>query len=152
MRRSSIVRWSALAVVAVSNVTTPSPARAAEAATQAFDLHAGQELTFAVMVAGGKVEVAKPRPSKLGAAAPKEGEMTVGLSPRDKEGYEHVIVVEKTSLPIDFVATALVGDIKIDERVLCGRLDTPASSRIGASNWRVRLHEFEVGKGGATCD
>jgi hypothetical protein len=132
-------------------VLAPCPALAAEASASAFDLHPGQELTFAVTIAAGKVALA-PRTSKPDAAEPKEGEMTISLSRRDKEGYEHVTVVEKTSLPIDFVATALVGDVKIDERVLCGRLDGPASSRIGANNWRVRAHDFEVGKGGASCD
>jgi hypothetical protein len=133
-------------------VLAPCAVLAAEAAASAFDIHPGQELTFVVKVAAGKVAVAAPRTSKLGAAQPKEGEMTIGLSLRDKEDYEHVTVVEKTSLPIDFVATALVGDTKIDERVLCGRLDAPASSRIGANHWRVRLHDFEIGKGGASCD
>jgi hypothetical protein len=137
-------------VAILASVLAPCPALAAEAS--AFDIHPGQELTFAVKVAAGKVELAAPRTAKLGAAQPKEGEMTVGLSLRDKEDYEHLTVVEKTSLPIDFVATALVGDTKIDERVLCGRLDAPASSRIGANHWRVRLHDFEVGKGGASCD
>jgi hypothetical protein len=141
---------SSLAPISIG-VLASCPALAVEASAPAFDLHPGQALTFAVSVAAGKVELA-PRTAKLGAAEPKQGEMTISLSRRDKEGYEHVTVVEKTSLPIDFVATALVGDVKIDERVLCGRLDGPASSRIGANNWRVRVHEFEVGKGGASCD
>lgn len=150
--RPFFLRLSALALVVASSASPPPRAFAAEPAAPAFDLHPGQELTLIVKVAAGKVELEPPRTSKLGAAAPRDGEMTIGLSPRDKEGYEHVTVVERTSLPIDFVATALVGDVKIDERVLCGRLDGPASSRIGANNWRVRLHEFEVGKGGASCD
>ena len=145
-------RFRRFLVAMLIGVWAPCPALAAETAPTAFDIHAGQELTFAVKVAAGKVTLAPPRTSKLGAAQPKEGEMTIGLSPRDKEDYEHVTVVEKTSLPIDFVATALVGDVKIDERVLCGRLDALASSRIGANHWRVRLHDFEVGKGGASCD
>jgi hypothetical protein len=57
-----------------------------------------------------------------------------------------------TPLPIDFLATGLAGDIKIDESVLCGRLDAPTSGHIGAVSWRVRMHAFEVGKGGETCD
>jgi hypothetical protein len=143
----------ALAFGAALNASAILPALAAEAAApSAFDIHPGQELTLAVKVAAGKVELAPARPAKAGAAQPKEGEMTIGLSKRDKDDYEHITVVEKTSLPIDFVATALVGDTKIDERVLCGRLDAPASSRIGANHWRVRLHDFEVGKGGASCE
>jgi hypothetical protein len=118
---------------------------------QGFDLRAGQELTFAVTVADGKVTVAAPRASKLGAAQPRDGEVTVGLTARDKTLYEQVLVTEKTAVPIDFLATGLVGGTKIDEAVLCGRLDAPSSAHIGAVSWRVRLHDFEVGKGGATC-
>jgi hypothetical protein len=128
------------------------PAFGAQDAPQAFDLHSGQELTFAVTLADGKVTLGKPRPSKFGVAKPKDGEMTIGLTPRDKTLYEQVTVTEKTSVPIDFVATGLIGNIKIDERVLCGRLDAPASRPIGAVSWRVRLHEFEVRKEGATCE
>jgi hypothetical protein len=55
-------------------------------------------------------------------------------------------VIEKTAQPIDFVATGLIGDIKIDERVLHGRLDAPVSQRIGATSWTVFLNTFEAGK------
>ena len=90
-----------------------------------------------------------PRQSKLGTAQPKEGEITVGLTPGDKKTlYSQVLVTEKTSVPIDFVATGLIGEIKIDERVICGRLDQPTSIHIGSVSWRVRLNSFEVGKGG----
>jgi hypothetical protein len=130
----------------------PAASFAAESGAQAFDIHPGQTLTFVVTILAGKVVVTPPRASKSGAETPKDSEMTVSLSPRDKTMYEQITVVEKTSLPVDFVATGLVGNIKIDERVLCGRLDAPASSRIGAANWRVRLHDFEVGKGGANCE
>jgi hypothetical protein len=118
---------------------------------QGFDLHAGQELTFAVTIADGKVTVGAPRASRLGAAQPGDGEVSVGLTARDKTLYEQVLVTEKTAVPIDFLATGLVGGTKIDEAVLCGRLDAPTSAHIGAVSWRVRLHDFEVGKGGATC-
>ncbi|GEM_PF-2894125 len=148
--RLPIPLWLAAAALAL-NVSAPK-AFAAESGGQAFDLHPGQELTFPATVEGGKVAVGRPRLSRLGAAGPAAGEMTIGLTKRDKDGYEQVTVTEKTSAPIDFVATALVGDVKIDERVLCGRLDAPSSSRIGANNWRVRLHDFQVGKGGAACE
>jgi hypothetical protein len=119
---------------------------------QAFDLRSGQEVTFAVTIAGGKVTVGPARASKLGAAQPKDGEMTIGLGTRDKTLHEQILVTEKTALPIDFIATGLIGDIKIDESVLCGRLDAPTSAHIGAVSWRVRMHAFEVGKGGETCE
>jgi hypothetical protein len=142
----------ALAALAMSGLA-PGAALAAESGgEQAFDIHSGQALTFAAKVEGGKVIVGRPRISRLGAAHPAAGEMSVELTPRDNDMYEQVIVTEKTAQPIDFVATALVGDVKIDERVLCGRLDGEASSRIGANHWRVRLHDFEVGKGDGSCD
>jgi hypothetical protein len=125
---------------------------AAESGAQAFDLHSGQELTFAVTIADGKATLGAPRASKFGAASPNDGEMTIGLTPKDKTPYQQVIVTEKTPVPIDFVATGLVGNIKIDERVLCGRRDGSASTRIGAANWRVRLYDFEARKDGATCE
>jgi len=124
----------------------------AESDAQAFNLRPGQELTFAVKVADGKVALGPPRASRLGAAQPRNGEMTVGLSPRDETLHEQVIVTEKTPVPIDFLATALVGATKIDEAVLCGRLDAPTSAHIGAISWRVSLHAFEARKDGATCE
>ncbi|WP_158818359.1 hypothetical protein [Methylocapsa sp. S129] len=130
----------------------PWAALGAEAAAQAFDLKSGQELTFAVTIADGKVTLGPPRASKLGAAQPASGEITVGLTTRDKTLIEQVIVVEKTPVPIDFLATGLVGGTKIDEAVLCGRLDGPASAHIGAVSWRVSLHAFEARKDGATCE
>jgi hypothetical protein len=130
----------------------PWAALGAEGGAQAFDLKSGQELTFAVKVADGKVTLGAPRASKLGAAQPKDGEITVGLSPRDETLHEQVIVTEKTPVPIDFLATGLVGATKIDEAVLCGRLDAPTSAHIGAISWRVSLHAFEARKAGATCE
>ena len=57
-------------------------------------------------------------------------------------------MVEKTSAPIDFVATGLIGEIKIDERELHGRLDAPVTQRIGATSWTVWLNGFEFGGDG----
>jgi len=118
----------------------------------AFNLHPGQELTFAVKIADGKVTLGPPRPSKLGAARPGSGEMTIGLSQRDATLHEQVTVTEKTPVAIDFLATALVGATKIDEAVLCGRLDAPSSAHIGAISKRVSVHAFEARKDGATCE
>lgn len=130
----------------------PHASLAAQSGEQAFDLHAGQELTFAVTIADGKVTLGTPRLSKLGAAQTKDGEMTIGLTTRDKDLRDQVIVTEKIAVPVDLLATGLIGAIKIDEAVLCGRLDAPASAHVGAVAWRVRLHDFEVRKDGATCE
>ena len=124
-------------------------APAAGAPAQSFSLKAGQEVTLPITIEGQRVILGVPRPSKLGTAQPKDGEITVGLTPGDKKTlYSQVLVTEKTTVPIDFVATGLIGEIKIDERVICGRLDQPTSIHIGSVSWRVSLNSFEVGKGG----
>jgi hypothetical protein len=126
-----------------------SAAPAAGGPAQSFSLKAGQEVTLPITIQDQRVVLGAPRPSKLGAAQPKDGEITVGLTPGDKKTlYSQVIVTEKTAVPIDFVATGLIGEIKIDERVVCGRLDQPTSVHIGSVSWRVSLNTFEVGKGG----
>jgi hypothetical protein len=147
------IRLSAATLGALAcSVLASWAAFGAEMGPQAFDLKSGQELTFAVTIADGKVILGAPRASRLGAAQPQNGEMTIGLTTRDKTLIEQVIVVEKTPVPIDFLATGLVGGTKIDEAVLCGRLDAPATAHIGAVAWRVSLHAFEARKDGATCE
>ena len=117
-----------------------------------FDLKPGQELTIPVAVVDGQVVVGAPRPSKLGTAAPKDGEITVGLTPAPAGSYyETVTATEKTAAPIDFLATGVNAYVKIDEAVICGRLDAPSSARIALASWRVWLNGFEVGKGGESC-
>jgi hypothetical protein len=148
------IRWSAATLAALAcSLFAQGAAFGAEAGPQAFDLHSGQELTFAVTIADGKATLGAPRASKLSAGQPRDGEIKVGLGPRDNKTLrEDVTVVEKTPVPIDFLATGLIGDVKIDEAVLCGRLDAPSSAHLGAVSWRVRLHAFEARKDGATCE
>jgi hypothetical protein len=147
------IRPSAAALGAIlCGVFVSCAAFGAGGGEQAFNLHPGQEVTFAVKIADGAVTLGPPRASRLGAAQPGKGEMTVGLSKRDETLHEEVIVTENTPIPIDFLATAMVGATKIDEAVLCGRLDAPASAHIGAISWRVSLHAFEARKEGAKCE
>ena len=108
-------------------------------------LKAGQALTFPAKIEDGKVVLGPARRGAFGKMEPKAGEITVGLSMRDKDLYDQLVVVEKTSAPIDFVATGLVGDIKIDERVVNGALGAPVTQRIGGTSWTVWLREFDVG-------
>ena len=127
-------------------------AQAAVAADkQSFDLKAGHEVTFAVGITDDQVTLSVVRQSPYGSGTTNEGEITVGVSPRDKTLYETVVTREKTSRPVDFLATGFVGGTKIDEAVICGRLDQPSSARIGAVSWRVSLNQFEVRKEGAAC-
>ena len=113
-----------------------------------LELKAGQALAFPASVVEGKVVLGPARLGKFGALQPGPGEIAVGLSTRDKDLYENVVVVEKTSAPIDFLATGLIGEIKIDERDIHGRLDAPVTQRIGATSWTVWLNGFEPGATG----
>ena len=108
-------------------------------------LKAGPAVSFPASVVEGKVVLGPARLGRFGEMLPGDGEITVGLSPKDKTLYENVVVVERTAKPIDFLATGLIGEIKIDERVLHGRLDAPVTQRIGATSWTVWLNGFEVG-------
>jgi hypothetical protein len=110
-------------------------------------LKAGQALAFPARIEDGKVVLGPPRRGRFGALEPKAGEIAVGLSPKDKTLYEDVVVVEKTAAPIDFLATGLVGNIKIDEVEVKGRLDAAFTHRIGATSWTVWLNGFEPGAG-----
>jgi hypothetical protein len=149
---ASLIRIEACAAALAALMVSAVCARAAPAAggpAQSFSLKAGEEVTLPITVQDQRVVLGAPRQSKLGTAQPKDGEITVGLTPGDKKTlYSQVVVVEKTAVPIDFVATGLIGEIKIDERVICGRLDQPTTMHIGSVSWRVSLNSFEVGKGG----
>ncbi len=114
-------------------------------------LRAGQEVTLPVKIENGHVVLGAGRLSKLGTAQPRDGEITIGLTQGDATLYARLIASEKTSIPIDFVATGWVGEIKIDERILCGRLGQPIETHIGSVSWRVSLHDFTAGKG-AECE
>jgi hypothetical protein len=128
-------------------------AASAESKAPKLDLKAGEELTIPVTVVDGHVTLGVPRSSKLGTAQPKEGEITVGLTPGDKKTLlSQVLVTERTSAPVDFVATGLIGEIKIDERVICGRTDAPVTMHIGSVSWRVSLNTFTLGKGDGSCE
>jgi hypothetical protein len=108
-------------------------------------LKAGQALAFAATVADGKVTLGPARLGTFGKLEPKPGEIAVGLSTRDKDLYDQLVVSEKTTVPIDFIASGMIGEIKIDEREVKGRLDAPVTQRIGGTSWTVWLHDFEVG-------
>ena len=83
---------------------------------------------------------------------PQAGEISVGLTPRDKELYSQLVIVERTSTPVDFVATGHIGEIVIDEREVCGRTDAPFQQRIGGTSWTVVLRDFAPGAGKCATD
>ena len=109
-------------------------------------LMAGQAVAFPASIVEGKVVLGPARLGVFGKFEPGPGEIAVGLSPRGKDLYDQLLVVEKTTAPVDFLATGLIGEIKIDERDIHGKLDAPVTQRIGATAWTVWLNGFEVGK------
>ena len=69
--------------------------------------------------------------------------------PGDKKTLlSQVLVMEKTSAPVDFVATGLIGEIKIDERVICGRTYVPVTKHIGSAELARFAEHFHLGEGG----
>jgi hypothetical protein len=140
---------AALALLTI--MPAPSPARADSSAPQTVSVRRAMEATFVVTVVDGHITLGPPRVSRLGTAQPATGEITVGFEPGGKTPYGNVHVSEKTSVPIDFVAAGLLDPIKIDEIVLCGRLDMPVSQRIAAAALRLSLNQFAVGTGLGGC-
>jgi len=147
MRRFRLAHWPAAALGALA---LASAARA-DPHPQTIDLKPGQEVTFAAAIVDGRVTLGAARVSKIGTAEPKEGEITVGVAPKVKPFYAELRAREKTAATIDFVATGLIGGTKIDEIVLCGRLDAPFAKLISNSAWRISLNSFEPGKGDDSC-
>ena len=93
----------------------------------------------------GKIILGPARLGKFGELKAAEGEIAISLSPKDKSLYETLEVVERTPMPVDFLATGLIGNIKIDEVFVRGHLAAPFTQRIGATSWTVWLHAFEPG-------
>jgi hypothetical protein len=139
-----IALLAAAGVAAASPPAKPGPASRATPAK--LVLKAGQAIAFPASIAEGKVVLGPARLGKFGELQPADGEIAVGLSTRGKDLYESIVVVEKTTAPVDFLATGLIGEIKIDERDIHGRLGEPVTQRIGATSWTVWLNGFEVGK------
>jgi hypothetical protein len=119
----------------------------AEEGTKPLVLKPGQAIAFVVSVADGKATVGTSRIGKFGTLEAVDGEIVVGMTPRSKDLYSQLVIVEKTRQPIDFVATGHVGEIVIDEREICGRPDAPFQQRIAGNSWSVVLRDFSLGKG-----
>ena len=115
------------------------------------ELKPGQEIAFPVAIVDGRVMLGKARLSRPGGSQPKDGEIAVNVVKHGSSPYADLTAREKTSTPIDFVATGLIGNIKIDEVKICGRLDTPTSAHIYSGSWRISLNRFSVGHGGEAC-
>jgi hypothetical protein len=127
-----------------------APARAASDAPT-VDVRRGMEATFSAAVVDGRISLGPARVTRLGTAQPRDGEITVGVEPGGMTPYAQVRVSEKTAVPLDFVATGLIDNIKIDEITLCGRLDRSDSQRIAAGSLHVSLNRFAIGTGTGVC-
>lgn len=132
-------------------VAPPHAAAQAPNPGPTVDLRPGQEITIPVTIVDGRVALGPARASKPGTAQPKDGEITVSVVKQGLSPYAVLTASEKSSAPVDFVATGFIGNIKIDEVELCGRLDAPFSTRIGSASWRVSLNRFTVHKDGLPC-
>ena len=126
-------------------------AAGAEGLGPTVELKPGQEIAFSVAIADGHVTPGKARLLRSDAASVGDGEITVSVVKHDSSPYADLTASEKTSAPVDFVATGLIGNIKIDEVKLCGRLDAPTSAHIYSGSWRISLNRFSVGHGGEAC-
>jgi hypothetical protein len=115
------------------------------------ELKPGQEIAFPVAIVDGGVMLGKPRLLRPGAVQPKDGEIMVSVVKHDPSPYADLTVSEKTSAPVDFFATGLIGNIKIDEVKICGRLDALTSAHIYSRSGRISLNRFSVGQGGEAC-
>ena len=115
-----------------------------------IDVKPGESVEFPVTAGGGAVTLGRPRRIAPGAE-PGDGEIAVAVVRHGLSPYADLIVKEKTPAPIDFVATGLIGDIKIDEIKVCGRTDTPAAGRIASGSWRISLNSFAVRADGQDC-
>ena len=141
-----------LTLGALAFALSPSPLVAvAQDIGPTIDLRPGQEVTFPIAIADGKVTAGPARVSKPGGPPPKDGEITVGLVKQGLSPYAMLVATEKTSEPVDFIAAGLIGNIKIDEVKFCGRLETPSSTRIASGSWRIALSRFSVGEGLQGC-
>jgi hypothetical protein len=116
-----------------------------------IELRPGQAIVIPVAVVEQGVVLGIPHGVKPGAVAPEEGEIEVEVVKKGLSPYADLSASEKTDAAVDFVASGLIGNIKIDEVVVCGKLDTPSKTRIASGAWIVSLHGFTVHKDGQGC-
>jgi hypothetical protein len=151
MTDSWMARYALGALALLAILPAPGPARADSGPPQAVSVRRGMEATFPVTIVDGHITLGPSRVSKLGTAQPATGEITVGFEPGGKTPYGAVHVSEKTAVPVDFVAAGLLDPIKIDEIIVCGKLDMPVAQRIAAAALRLSLNQFAVGTGLGGC-
>jgi len=138
-----------LIAVAAALAAPPSLASPQDAGSSVL-LKPGEEVVVPVAISERSLALGKPRLAKPGIS-PGPGEIAVAVVKHGLSPYADLIATEKTGMPVDFVATGLIGDIKIDEIRVCGRIDAPIQGRIASGSWRVSLNRFAVHSQGEEC-
>jgi hypothetical protein len=82
-------------------------AAGAEGLGPTVELKPGQEIAFSVAIADGHVTPGKARLLRSDAASVGDGEIRVSVVKHDSSPYADLTASEKTSAPVDFVATGL---------------------------------------------
>ena len=137
--------------LALGALSSSLAAERAQEGGRTIELRPGQAVVFPVAIVDSGVVVGIAHGLKPSAGAPEEGEIEVEVVKQGLSPYAELSASEKTDAPVDFVATAFVGNIKIDERIVCGQLDAPAKTRIASGAWRISLNRFAVHKEGRDC-
>jgi hypothetical protein len=111
--RSSQYRrcWSTALAAFVLALGSACEASRAEDLGLTVELKPGQEIAFPVAIVDGRVLLGKARLLRPGGAQPKDGEIAVDVVKHDPSPYADLRASEKTSAPVDFVATGLIGNI-----------------------------------------
>ena len=113
--------------------------------------HPPGDVVFSVAFIDDQPVLGAPKPAKLGAGAPQDGEILLSVQPPGLAPYARFTVLEKTARPVDFVITGLIDSIKIDEVEICGRLGSAIAGKIAAGARKLSLNRFSPQKEGATC-
>jgi hypothetical protein len=128
---------------ATDSAVRPSPA-------PSFITHAPGAIAFWILFYGDAPVLGPPRTFKPTDAL-RDDEIMVEVLPSGMAPYAKVHIVEKTKQPVDFVITGLIDSIKIDEIVICGRLDGDIETKIAAGAKRLSLNRFTARQVGAGC-
>ena len=151
-------RATALALIAgmLASTSLTCAARAADAVAHPSSsppnliIHAPGAVAFWVVFSSDAPVLGPPR--TINPADPlRDDEIMVDVLPPGMAPYAKLRIVEKTKQPVDFVITGLIDTIKIDEIVVCGRLDGDIEAKIAAGAKRLSLNRFTLRREGANC-
>jgi hypothetical protein len=146
----TFVAFASLLLLGPLSFAAAGAERARDDPERKIGLRPDQAVVIPVAIVEGGVVLGIPRGPKPGAP-PEDGEIEVEVVKHGLSPYAELSATEKTEQPVDFVAAGLIGNIKIDEVVVCGRLDTPIKTRIASGAWRISLNRFTVHKEGRDC-